>query len=309
MRGRPGQKPRRFEHGAPAKLLSQDGAVNDRPVPGDAWDPVQYSRFAAERARPFFDLLALVEPCPGGQVIDLGCGTGELTVRLHDHCRADATLGIDSSDAMLAKALPLAGNGLSFEVGDIGRFGATSRFDIVFANASLQWVPDHTQLLRRLARGLRPNGQLAVQVPANGDHPSHALAFEVAQESPFGDYTGKGPVGEASPVFSPERYAELLHEIGFGPQVVRLQVYGHELASSVDVVEWTRGTTLLRFQSQMPPEVFDQFLARYSERLLEVLGRQAPYFYTFKRILIWGRLEQTSRSNPAGPATSTRGQA
>ena len=159
--------------------------MNDRPVPGDAWDPVQYSRFAAERARPFFDLLALVEPCPGGQVIDLGCGTGELTVRLHDHCRADATLGIDSSDAMLAKALPLAGNGLSFEVGDIGRFGATSRFDIVFANASLQWVPDHTQLLRRLARGLRPNGQLAVQVPANGDHPSHALAFEVAQESPL----------------------------------------------------------------------------------------------------------------------------
>ena len=103
---------------------------------------MQYSKFAAERARPFFDLLALVEPCPGGRVADLGCGTGELTLRLHEHSRAEMTLGIDSSQAMLAKARPLAGNGVSFEEGDIGRFNAANQFDLVFANASLQWVPD-----------------------------------------------------------------------------------------------------------------------------------------------------------------------
>ena len=141
-----------------------------------------------------------------------------------------------------------------------------------------------------------------MQVPANGDHPSHAIASEVALESPFADHMGEAQLAQTGSVCSPERYAELLHEIGFAPQLVRLQVYGHELASSAAVVEWTRGTTLLRFQNQMPPEVFDQFLARYGERLLDVIGRRAPYFYTFKRILFWGRLGDTAATiRPSSP--------
>ena len=120
------------------------------------WDPDQYSKFAAERAKPFFDLLAMVHPVPGGDVIDLGCGTGELTAQLHAQTRAAATLGMDASEAMLAKARPLAGNGLRFESGDIGRFDTEAGFDLVFANASLQWVSDHPRLLRQLAAGLAP---------------------------------------------------------------------------------------------------------------------------------------------------------
>src|ERR1019366_4236574 len=102
----------------------------DRGVTSDKWDPGQYSKFAAERAKPFFDLLAMVEPVPGGKVIDLGCGTGELTVRLHEHTRAATTTGLDSSAAMLAKARPLEGNGLVFELGDIDLFDARNSFDV-----------------------------------------------------------------------------------------------------------------------------------------------------------------------------------
>jgi trans-aconitate 2-methyltransferase len=148
------------------------------------WDPGQYEKFAAERAQPFFDLLNLVEPVPGGEVIDLGCGTGELTVRLHAHTRAGATVGVDSSDAMLAAARPRAGDGLRFEAGDISRFDAEGKFNLIFSNAALQWVPGHARLLERLSRGLRPGGQLAVQVPANADHTSHVVATEVAREQP-----------------------------------------------------------------------------------------------------------------------------
>ena len=87
-------------------------SMENTALPTHKWDPDQYSKFAAERAKPFFDLLAMVEPVPGGDVVDLGCGTGELTARLHEHTRAGSTTGIDTSEAMLAKALPLAGNGL-----------------------------------------------------------------------------------------------------------------------------------------------------------------------------------------------------
>jgi len=260
------------------------------PVPADKWNPEQYTKFAAERSRPFFDLLDMVQVVPGGDVVDLGCGTGELTARLHEHVQAGTTLGLDSSEAMLAKARPISTEILRFERGDISEFDAEARFDIVFANASLQWVPEHPRLLGKLARALRPAGQLAVQVPANFDHPSHALAAEIAQESPFREYMGEATKTPAAWVLTPERYGELLNEIGFGEQHVRLQVYGHNLTSSAAVVEWTRGTALLRFEESLSPELFEVFLERYRCRLLEVLGEKSPYFYAFKRILFWARL-------------------
>src|SRR5579862_3207249 len=257
----------------------------------DGWDPGQYERFAAERAQPFFDLLALVHPVPGGDVVDLGCGTGELTAQLHARAGAADTLGIDSSPAMLERAATATTAGLRFELGDIGEFDADNRFDLVFANASLHWVPDHATLLSRLRRALRPGGQIAVQVPANADHPSHTVAAEVATESPYLQAMGEAPPPDVvRGVLPPERYAELLDQLGFVEQHVRLQVYGHHLSSTDDVVEWTRGTALVRFRRVLPPELFEDFVARYRARLREVLGTSSPYFYTFRRILFWGRI-------------------
>ena len=88
----------------------------------DTWDPEQYQRFGAERAAPFHDLLSLVRPVPGGRVVDLGGGGGELTAELHRRMGAAETLGLDSSAAMLERATPLAGGGLRFEQGDIAAF-------------------------------------------------------------------------------------------------------------------------------------------------------------------------------------------
>jgi trans-aconitate 2-methyltransferase len=256
----------------------------------DAWNPTQYRKFGAERARPFDDLLALVDPVPGGRAVDLGCGTGELTARLHGHLGAADTLGIDSSATMLEKAGPLQGGGLRFELGDIAAFAADGEFDVVFSHAALHWIPDHPALLGRLRQALRPGGQLAVQVPANHDHPSHALAFEVAREAPYADalHAAGDPLTEATPVLPPERYATLLDELGFADQHVRLQVYGHHLASTADVVQWTRGTTLTRYEKGLSPELFAGFVDRYRARVLAVLGERSPYFYAFKRLLFRG---------------------
>jgi trans-aconitate 2-methyltransferase len=261
----------------------------------DAWNPSQYRRFAAERARPFEDLLGLVEPAPGATVVDLGCGTGELTARLAEHTGAATTLGLDSSPAMLERARAhVTDNNVGavrFELGGIEEFGAVGAYDVVFSNAALHWVPDHVALLARLRDALRPGGQLAVQVPANTDHPSHALAFEVAAEPPFGVV-----VDEATPVLPPERYATLLDELGFADPHVRLQVYGHHLASTADVVEWTKGTTLTRFERALTPERYAEFVDRYRERVLEAVGDQSPYFYTFKRLLFWGKLPDDTKA-------------
>lgn len=254
----------------------------------DAWDPAQYRTFEVERNQPFFDLLDMVQPVPGGEVVDLGCGDGRLTAVVHEQTGAGRTTGIDSSEAMLAEAAARAGGGLSFEHGDIATFSGDA--DVVFSNAALHWVPAHEELVTRLARCIRPGGQLAVQVPRNADHPSHLVAAEVAAEEPFASAMGgAAPLDPVLGVLAPEAYAELLFSLGFAEQHVRLQVYGHVLGSSADVVEWVRGTTLTRFRARLPADLFAEFLARYRERLLARIGERSPYFYAFKRVLFWAR--------------------
>lgn len=254
-----------------------------------AWEPDQYHRFRAERRQPFEDLLALVRPAPGARVVDLGCGTGELTVELHHHVGAAQTIGVDSSAAMLQRAAPLAGDGVEFQGGDIAGFDGRGEWDVVAANAALQWVPDHPALFGRIVRGLRPGGQLAVQVPANSDHPSHRISGALAAGEFRGEFGGSPPADPVLGVLRPEAYAELLDRLGAEEQHVRLQVYGHHLDSVDDVVEWVKGTSLTRFRSALAPAAYERFLARYREELHAELGDRRPYFYAFKRILMWAR--------------------
>lgn len=251
------------------------------------WSPAQYERFKDERSRPFFDLLALVQPREGMRVVDLGCGTGELTRAMHDRLGRAETLGVDSSEAMLAKAAAFGGGGLRFERGDIGTFPADARYDLVFSNAALQWVDDHPRLLPRLAAILAPGGQLAVQIPANDDHPSHQIAREVAREAPFREALGGHE--RVLPNLTLDAYATLLHRLGFAEQTVRMNVYAHLLGSRDDVIEWVKGTLLTDYEKRLPPALWPAFLARYRERLLPELDDERPYFYPFKRTLFWGR--------------------
>jgi trans-aconitate 2-methyltransferase len=256
----------------------------------DNWDPAQYHRFRAERSQPFFDLLALVEPATAPRVVDLGCGTGELTAEAHATLAARQTVGIDRSPSMLEEASALDVPGLTFAAGDIAEFAPPEPFDVVISNAALQWVPDHPAVLARWTDALTADGQLAVQMPANADHPSHRVAAEVAGEPQFADaFSGEPPADPVARLLPPERYSQLLADLGFARQNVRIQVYPHRLASSAEIVEWVRGTTLTRFQGVMAPDDFERFVTRYRERLLEVVGDHRPYLYTFKRLLFWAR--------------------
>jgi len=256
------------------------------PAHSDPWNPDQYARFARERRLPFEDLAALLAPLDRPRVLDLGCGTGELTRALHERLGARETLGVDSSPAMLERAAAHAGGGLRFQAGDAGTF-AEGPWDLVFSNAALQWVPDHEALWPRLAALVAPGGQLAVQVPHNDHHPSHRAAVEVAGEAPFREALGAG--ARASPVLPPERYAELLFGLGFAGRRVRVEIYGHQLSSRDEVVEWVRGTTLTDYQKRLPPALWPAFLDRYRARLAEALPDARPFLYTFRRVLIWGR--------------------
>ena len=202
-------------------------------------------------------------------------------------------VGIDNSASMLAEATRSSTPVVRFEHGDIGVWTSDHDHDLVLASASLQWVADHAGVLRRWTAALRRGGQLAVQVPANAYMPSHTVAAQVAHSERFlAAFASAGPPPDpvAEFVLEPEQYATILYELGFALQHVRLQVYPHVLPSSRSVVDWVRGTTLTRFQAVLDAETYAAFLTEYERQLLRVIGDRSPYFFPFRRILMWGRL-------------------
>lgn len=256
-----------------------------------AWDPALYARFQADRSKPFYDLAALVQPVDAMRIIDLGCGSGELTAWLHDELDAAETVGIDSSPTMLEQAAAHVRHGVRFEHGDIARFEsepwAAQPYDLVFSNAALQWLPGHETLFARLAKLVAPGGQFAIQMPANEGHVSHVTAMALAGEEPYA--TALNGYNRPLTVLKPERYSELLYGLGFEDQLVRLQVYPVLLPGPEAVVEWVRGTFLTAYRSRLDPDTYAAYLEEYERRLLPALPRERPYLYSYPRILMWGR--------------------
>lgn len=257
---------------------------------GSGWDPTRYGQFEAERSQPFHDLAALVERDPELRIVDLGSGTGELTAWLHRELGAQETLGVDRSDTMIARAAPHAGAGVSFRQIAIEPFLAAeppASWPLVFSNAALQWLPDHEVLIPRVAALVAPGGQIAIQMPANADHPSHQIARELARDPRF-----SGPLGgyeREDTLRTPEWYASTLYALGFARPHVRVQVYGHVLPGTRSVSEWVQGSLLTPYRERLDAEAYATFLATYEARLIETLGEHAPYFYPFKRLLIQAR--------------------
>ncbi|MFN8050898.1 MAG: methyltransferase domain-containing protein [Acidimicrobiales bacterium] len=260
------------------------------------WNPDTYEQFADLRAKPFDDLVSLIEPPETPpDVVDLGCGTGALTASLAERLGARSVLGIDSSPEMLERAAEHDGAGVRFERGDIATFDRPSSFDVVISNAALHWTDDHRGTLGRWARAVRPGGQIAVQLPANFAHPSHTVAVRVGQDSYFDRRWRNGgqPADRGRFVMPPAAYAELLNELGFATQSVSLHVYPMVLPSSASVVDWVRGTLLVPYRAALAPDDYAEFERRYAKELALVIGgesgERSPYFYAFDRILMWGR--------------------
>jgi trans-aconitate 2-methyltransferase len=244
------------------------------------WNPDRYHQFQSERFAPFEDLFAVVKIRPRLRVVDLGCGTGELTAKLADGLPESNVLGVDSSEQMLARARVNERDGLRFERRSIEEI--EGRWDLVFSHAAIQWVDDHRRLIPRLMSLVTPGGQLAVQLPSNHTHPTHTLIIAVASEEPFrqalyGWY-------RVSPVLSITEYAELLHWSGAKAITVFEKVYPSLLENSDALSDWTSGTALVPYFERLPEALHAPFMARYRERLRAVFPN-APVFYPFRRTL------------------------
>src|ERR1700694_3580075 len=148
------------------------------------WSADQYLKFEDERTRPPRDLIAQIALARPQRVIDLGCGPGNSTELLVARYPDAEVIGLDSSPNMLSQArvrLPKC----SFIAAALVSWTPPAGTDLLFANASFQWLPDHPAVLRRMLQALLPGGVLAVQMPDNMDEPALALMSKVAAKGPW----------------------------------------------------------------------------------------------------------------------------
>jgi trans-aconitate 2-methyltransferase len=241
-----------------------------------SWSAAQYSKFEDERSRAVRDLLARVPAGTVALAVDLGCGPGNSTELLRARFPDALVSAVDSSADMIAAArqrLPA----IHFEIADIAawvypRAGPES-FDLILANAVLQWLPDHASLLPALIARLKPGGSLAVQIPDNLDEPAHRIMREVAAKGPW---SGKLP--EAAAIRGVRHTAEWYYrELRAHAATVDVwrTTYYHPLAGASALVEWFKGTGLRPFLDPLDPAERSEFLAEYEAALASAYPAEA----------------------------------
>ncbi|WP_442754434.1 trans-aconitate 2-methyltransferase [Methylocystis sp. JAN1] len=235
------------------------------------WNSDLYLKFEEERTRAARDLLARIPYCETRRVYDLGCGPGNSTELLTRSFPGAAVVGIDRSDNMLAVArarVPAA----EFVKADVAHWEAPAAADVIFANATLHFLPDHRNLIQRFVAWLRPGGRLAVQMPDNTYEPSHAAMRMVAADGPWANRLV--PVAKSLTVIGqPEEYYDLFAPLCRTIDIWKT-VYIHPLHGPEDVVEWFEGSGLRPFLDLLSPEETGDFLSRYRERLAQAYPRQ-----------------------------------
>lgn len=254
-----------------------------------AWDPLQYSRFERERDRAAHDLLArLPDDWSPKEIWDLGCGAGQHAVRLKRRWPDARVHGLDSSPAMLEQAKGRDAD-IDWSLGDIAAWTPERAVDLILANASLHWLPDHEALLRRLTGALAPGGVVAVQMPMAHETRHHALTRQVAADGPWA--AALAGVAIIAPLLEPERYYAVLAE-SCGEVDIWSTTYLQALTGSDAVLEWMKGTALRPFLGALPDEATrEAFLNALGERLSSAFprGEDGTTLMPFPRLFLVAR--------------------
>ncbi len=214
------------------------------------WDADLYLQFASERTQPSLDLIARTNVSSPARIIDLGCGPGNSTKMLRQRWpKADIT-GLDSSAEMIAAASQ-AYPTKKWVLADAATWKADAPFDLVFSNATLQWLPDHARLFPYLMAQVAPAGALAVQIPAHYQSPLHQVTLEVAQDSVWCHLmeTPCNALTKEQPSF----YYDVLQPLASRLDIWETEYY-HLMDSPQAIVDWFRGTGLRPFLEALENE-------------------------------------------------------
>lgn len=229
------------------------------------WNPQLYRQFESERTRPARELLARIAIPDVRYATDLGCGPGNSTELLAQVWPEAVVTGIDSSEAMLVQARERLPD-CRFAQADIRYWQAEQPQQVIYANASLQWLGDHQALLPHLVSQLDIGGSLAIQMPDNLDEPSHRLMREVAAGERWQAHISP-QAADRKRLLTTEQYYDLLSDTGCEVDIWRTTYY-HVMSDAQAIITWLRATGLRPFLASLDDSQQQAFLAEYHQALI-----------------------------------------
>lgn len=247
------------------------------------WDPKKYNEFKEDRYKPFGDITSHIIDKPNLKVIDLGCGTGELTQKLSDMLTNPEVTGIDSSAEMLAK-IPSQKNIDFKQLSITEQLDQETKWDLIFSNAALQWIDDHYKLFPKIISRINPGGQLAVQMPQQTENVLNLILIDLVQEEPFATYLNKWT--RPSPVLTLDEYAKILFDCGGKDLVLYQKVYPLISTHENSFFDFISGSALTVYQERLSDTEFQELSAEFKKRIINHFP-DAPSIYAFKRLLMY----------------------
>lgn len=276
---------------------------------GMMWNPDVYLAFADQRGRPFFDLLARVGAEAPRRVVDLGCGPGNLTVSLAQRWPQAVIEAWDSSPEMVEAARE---RGVDAYLGDVRDFRPRPDTDVVLSNATLQWLPEHRDLLVSWASQLTAGSWIAIQMPGNFEAPSHQAVRELASREPWVEPLRDMPFREGRVIDSPVGYADLLTTAGCRVDAWET-TYVHPLTGEHPVLEWISGTALRPVRSRLTDGQWQQFRAELAPMLAAAYPARpdGTTFFPFRRVFVVAQVRSYPQPqiHPQAGGQSALGQA
>ncbi|MCU0849507.1 MAG: methyltransferase domain-containing protein [Spirochaetes bacterium] len=246
------------------------------------WDPASYLKFGNERTRPSIDLVGRINVPDPKSIIDIGCGPGNSTEILLGRWPAASITGIDNSPAMIEKAksdYP----GRKWELMDASNMSPEKKFDVVFSNAAIQWIPEHEKLMRVFISLVNPGGAMAIQAPLY-----HEMPVCAAIDGVFRKISGETGFDYRS-IFT-------FHPGSFYYNVLAGRVnaiemwetsYVHVMDSCAGIIEMIKSTGLRPYIERIAD---DEMKIEFEKRVLEEIKKVYPEMKNGKVLFPFKRL-------------------
>ncbi len=252
-----------------------------------AWDPTQYLRWSDHRVRPAVDLIQRVPLERPAHIVDLGCGTGNVTALLRRAWPQARVTGVDASASMLERARA-SDAAVDWQRAEIAGWTPSAPVDLLFSNAALHWLDDHHILFPRLLDLVAPGGVLAVQMPRNFGEPSHTTISDLAREGRWRDRLAS--LVRPEPCKAPAYYFDVL-----APRAKSLDiwetVYEQALTGDNPVADFVKGSWLKPFLDALDDTERAAFETAYRARVARAYPPRADgtTLFPFRRLFIVAR--------------------
>lgn len=245
----------------------------------DQWAPSLYDGKHSFVWKLGASVIELLAPQPGERILDVGCGTGQLTAQIAES--GAEVVGLDNSPAMIDEARRLYPE-LEFQLADAHDFAVDQPFDAVFSNAALHWIKDPLSVVHSISRSLKPAGRLAVEFGGHGNVRFLSAAIESASLQLIGH-----------PVPHPWYFPGI---VDFGTV---LEQHGLEVtqAAMIDRPTPLEGDDGLRnwvrmfgqhWLTQVSPEQHERFLEQIEDIARPNLYRDSVWHADYRRIRVSG---------------------